>query len=283
MRVRYIFSAKKTGKSRKPSNTNQHKIAFPKLVREVIQLSDIILEVLDARFIDKTRNKELEEEVARQGKKLIFVLNKADLINVNELKMNYDMGSIEPYVLFSIKNKIGRARLRTFLNIEAKKIKFEEARVGVIGYPNTGKSSLINVLSGGRRAETSPKAGCTKHLQKIRLSKNILIWDSPGVLLSSEENSLNPAIVKKHTEIGAKDYLKVRYPDFVVNEIMKESPTIFDEFYGVDSGGDVENLLDILGRRWGFLSKGGVIDTDRTSRRILKDWQEGKIRKGFGK
>src|SRR3989344_1079457 len=278
MRVKYNFSSRLTRKTRKPSYTNKHSVAFPKQAKEVIRTSDIVLEVIDSRFIDKTRNKELEEEVKKAGKKIIFVLNKVDLIDIKNLKINYDLSSIKPYVLFSIKNRIGRARLREIINIEAKKSDFEKARVGVIGYPNTGKSSVINVLSGGKRAGTSSQAGFTKSIQKVRFNKNIIILDSPGVIFSGEENSLAGKIIKRHVEICVKDYGKVKYPDLIINDIMKEHKKVFDDFYGVDSEEDAENLLWILGKKWNFLKRGGVVDKDRTARKILKDWQEGKIR-----
>ena len=279
MRVRFSFSSRLARKTRKPDNINQHKVAFVSQIQNIIRTSDIILEVLDARFIDKTRNLQLENEIKQQNKKLIYVLNKADLVDVNEIKRNYDLESIKPYVFFSSKNKIGRSRLREVISIESKRVKAKEVRIGVIGYPNTGKSTLINVLVGGKRAGTSSKAGFTKNVQKIRLKSNILIFDSPGVITNNEENSINEAIIKKHTEIGAKDYHRVKYPELTVKEIMNEDPKIFDNFYNLDSGGDVENLLENLGKRWNFLIKGGEIDQDRTARKILKDWQEGKIKK----
>ena len=102
--------------------------------------------------------------------------------------------------------------------------------------------------------------------------------DSPGVISSGEENSHEGNIVKKQVEIGIKDFEKVKYPDLVVNDIMKEHEGIFDKFYGVNSEGDTDTLLELLGEKWNFLKKKGVIDKDRTARRILKDWQKGKIR-----
>jgi len=279
MRVKYNFSSKLTQKHRKSPTTNKHKIAFTKMVQEVMGTSDIILEILDARFIDKTRNPEIEKEAKKLGKKIIFVLNKADLVDVKELKFNCDLTQLRPYVLFSTKSRIGRSRLRELIATEAHKSKFKKARIGVIGYPNTGKSSVINVLSGGRKAGVSPRAGFTKAVQNVRFKRDITIIDTPGVITGGEENSILPHIVKKQAEIGVKNYDKVKNPDLILNDIMNENPGIFDEHYKVNSNNDIENLLDILGKKWDFLKKGGAIDHDRTARKILKDWQDGKVRK----
>jgi ribosome biogenesis GTPase A len=274
---KYIFSSKFTQKSRKPAYTNKHSISFAKMVKNLIEQADILLEVLDARFVEKTRNRELEAEVRSKGKTLIFVLNKADLIDVGELKLNYELESLKPYALVSSKSKIGRSRLRDLIAIEASRLKRKNVFVGILGYPNTGKSSLINVLCGGKLAGTSPGAGFTQHIQKIRFRDGIYILDSPGIITGGEENSIDERIVKRQTEIGAKDYNKAKYPDLILNEIMIEEPRIFDEFYNVKSNGDVEVLIEELGKKWNFLKKGGEIDSDRVARRILRDWQEGKI------
>jgi len=279
MRPRYSFSAKKTGKFRKSPFTNAHHKAFPKIVEELIENSDIILEVIDARFIDKTRNIVLEKVIREKGKKLVFILNKADIADVKEIKMNYNLSDIQPYILFSSKSSIGRARLRQLIKIEASRVKKKgDVKVGIIGYPNTGKSTLINTLSRGKKASTSALAGHTTGIQKIRISSNVLMIDSPGVLPIEEENSLNPEIVKRQIETSVKNYEKVKYPDFVVKDIMEENPSLLENHYEADSQGDVEILLENLGIRWKFLKKGGVVDQDRVARKILKDWKDGKIK-----
>lgn len=277
MRVKFYYSAKLARKNRKPDNTNKHKVPFPKLAREVIRTSDIVLEIVDARFIDKTRNTKLEDEVKNQSKQLIVVLNKADLVEVNEVKKNYDLKSLEPYVFFSTKNRIGRTRLRHLIHMEARSSSFEKARVGIIGYPNTGKSSVINALAGGGRAGTSPQAGFTKGIQKIKFSKNILLLDTPGVIGTEDGTSTDTAVTKRHAEISVKRYDSVKYPDMVVHQIMTEHPGLLEGFYGIDADGDVEMLIEELGKKWHLVKKGGEIHVDRTARQILKAWQDGKM------
>ncbi|MDP1695793.1 MAG: GTPase [archaeon] len=278
--IKYIFSSKKTGKFRKSPLTNKHRVEFPKMVRDVIETSDLILEVLDARFIDKTRNIEMENFIKAQGKKLIYIINKVDLIDLNELKENYDFSELTPYIFFSGKSKVGRAKLRLMIKIEIKKMKISHAksRVGVIGYPNTGKSTIINILSGKKGTYTSPEAGFTKAKHFIRFNKDIIIIDTPGVFQEKEHPELDIIALKKHAVIGIKIAEKIKEPDMVVAYLMRENPGLFESFYGVDANGDSEVLIEVLGRKRNFLKKGGKVDAVRMAKEILKDWQAEKIK-----
>ena len=256
-----------------------HRKPIPGLVREIIRISDIVLEVLDARFIEETRNRELERLILESGKKIIFVLNKADLVNVAELKRNIDLEGLKPYVLVSCRTKMGIGELRTRIKIESKRMKQERStNIGIIGYPNTGKSSLINVIAGGGRARTAAESGFTKGMQKIRLAKGILLLDSPGVMPEREAPAHKTEHAKKLSMIGVKTFDRAKNPEFIVFEIMKEHPGVFEKFYNIDAGGDSEKLIEEFGKRNKFLLKGGKINIDRAARMILRDWQFGKIK-----
>ena len=280
MRKRFDFSSKRTGKFKKSPHNNAHFMHFPKMVREVIRTSDIVLEVLDARFIDETRNIGVEKDILSQGKKLIFVLNKADLVDFRDLKLNYDLSSIEPYVLFSCKSRIGRQRLRSKIKIEVAKLKMgdEKARVGIIGYPNTGKSSLINVLVARKGAATSAQAGFTKSMQKIRFNKDILILDTPGVFIESEKPELSTTDLKKHATVGIKNPNKIKEAALVVGEIMKQNVGLLSKYYGVEEGEDTDVFLENLATKRKLMKKGGVFDLERAARLVIQDWQEGRIK-----
>ncbi len=277
MRVRFSFSARRT---RKIETGNNHRVPFPKLARDVIRISDVILEVIDARFIEKTRNITFEDEIKAQGKVLVYVFNKADLVDINELKKNVELQELRPYVFFSCKSVIGRKRLRDLIKIESKRKSnnYKTAHVGIIGYPNVGKSSLINLLAGRKSAGTSAQAGFTRGIQKIRFARNILILDSPGVIKEGEDSTTKSSDLKKHAEIGVRTYDKVKNPDFVLSELMKAHPLLFEAYYGIDAKGDVEVLLDVLGRKKGFMLRGNNADLDKTARYVLKAWQNGEIK-----
>jgi len=277
MRIRYSFSSRKTGTI---DPYNRHKQSVPQIVKHLIQISDVVLEVLDARFIDDTRNKEVEELVKENEKKLVFVINKVDLTDASKLDKD-KLAELYPYVLVSCKDRKGIRKLRDRIKIEAKRElkekKFERAHIGVVGYPNTGKSSVINYLSGKSSAGTSPIPGFTKGIQKIRLAKNIFLIDTPGIIPEREDTKINPEVTKKHAKIGIERWDRIKNPEMAVDNIFKLNKELFERFYDIE-GGDSEMFIENLGRKRNILKKGNAVDADRTARLILRDWQEGRIR-----
>ena len=258
-------------------NARKQKEKFPTIMKKVTEASDIIIEVLDARFPQDTRNIEIEELLKKKGKRIIYALNKADLIDKEQKT------GLRPSVLVSCKNRTGIKQLRDKIKIEANNMgrtsrKMDRISVGVIGYPNTGKSSLINLLIGKSSAKTASEAGFTKGIQKLKLTSDIVLLDSPGVIPEKEYSSINTDAISKHAKVGARTYDKVRDPEMIVTNLMREYAGIIEEHYNIKANEDTEILLEELGRRINFLKKGGVVDTDRTARLILKDWQEGKIK-----
>ena len=154
----------------------------------------------------------------------------------------------------------------------------DSIKVGVVGYPNTGKSSLINLITGKSSAKTSSEAGYTKGIQKIKLSKGVYLIDTPGIIPPSEKSSVKSKHLIKHSQIGAITWDKTKQPSLVVSKMMMENKGILEEYYGVNAKGDSDILIENLGRKLNYLKKGGVVDEMRTAKKILKDWQEGKIK-----
>lgn len=269
----------KTWRANRPKDyeaLSKQRQKYPEVVVKLLETSDVIIEVLDARFPEETRNREIEEVIKKRGKRLIFALNKSDLIDKKKFIVPKDM---RPFVFISCKNREGSRVLRDLIKREVryKQEKFDRAQVGIIGYPNTGKSSLINFLIGKSSAKTAYEAGFTKGIQKLKLSSKILLMDTPGVIPADKYSHTDPLKISHHVMVGARNYDKVKNPAFIVSEIMKDYTEQFAKYYGSDFDVDVEIFLERIGKKRNFLLKGGIADEDRAARSILRDWQEGRI------
>jgi len=301
VRVRYSFSSRRTGNLK---NIHKQREKYPHLVNEVIEQADIIVEVLDARFLPEMKNFELEEKIKQEGKKLILVANKADLVNKEELELKIPK-ELAGVMFVSCRVRQGISKLREKIKILARRAMQEKSsdedqetegfehqklrsgekrdnriKVGVIGYPNTGKSSLINILAGTSAAKTSQEPGFTRSLQKIRLTNDIVLLDTPGVIPESEYSHVKKEAIQKQTTVGARSYDRVKDPEMVVHYLLqnKDYAKAIEDFYKIQANGNSEILIEELGKQRNMLRKGGEIDGDRTARIILKDWQKGNIR-----
>lgn len=250
---------------------NRHKTSYFKQAEDVIRISDIVLMILDSRYIQESRIPEMENEVTKQGKILIHVINKADLS-----KEKPSVEGLSNPIFVSTKTREGVSKLRQRIRILASRVKsFDRIHIGVIGYPNTGKSSLLNLLARHGAAPVSSEPGFTKGLRKIRFAKGILLLDAPGIIPSNENLFANDQ--KKHGMLGAKSADNVKDPDMIVNEIMKLNPGKLEKHYRVSKQGDIEFLLEELGRKWNILKKKGEVDEERVARKVLREWNNGKI------
>jgi len=222
---------------------------FWQQVNKVIAESDVVLEIVDSRFPKLSRNQEIEDKVKKSGKKLLIVYNKSDLSNPG-----YNLLAI------STKKKLGTTRLKKKILESAKG---KDPVVGVVGYPNTGKSSVINALAGKGKARASSESGYTKGIQKIRAGRMMML-DTPGVIPYENKNEAEMAL------IGAIDSSKISDPETAAELLIKEFAPFIQKHYSTT---DLEKIAVKLGK----LKKGGLPDLQNVSRTIIRDWQKGKI------
>ncbi|ENN96200.1 GTP-binding HSR1-like protein [Methanocaldococcus villosus KIN24-T80] len=248
------------------------KVPVKKIVNKIINECDIILFVLDARDPELTRNKELEKRILNSGKKIIYVLNKADLVP-KEILERWKRVFGENTVFVSAKQRLGTRILRDKIKKLLKEMGKKEGKVGVVGYPNVGKSSIINALTGSRKALTGSIAGLTKGEQWIRLTRNIRLLDTPGILEMKDEDDL---IIS-----GALRLEKVDNPIPAALKILKRidnfDKSIVKDYFKVDYDKIDEKLLEKIGEKRGYIKKGGDVDLIRTSKAIIKEYQDGKL------
>src|SRR3989344_1346870 len=219
------------------------------VVKKAIGDADILLLVLDSRFIEETRNEEIEEKIRAAGKKLIYVMTKCDL--AEQEYMEKIKHKLKPSVFVSSKEFLGTTILKEKILIEAKRMDSKERiKVGVLGYPNVGKSSLINALKG----------------------RKVAFLDTPGVIPYREKDK------NKHALTGTIDFAKTKEPDLAVMHIMEQYPGKIERHYEVEVTEDKEQTLEQIALKKKVLLKAGEPDTVRMAVVILKEWQTGKIK-----
>ena len=251
--------------------TRNVKPTVPELLNEVIKKSDIVLCILDARFIEETRNLYLESMIKSLNKKIIYIFNKADIAPKIDKKV---LEELSPNVIVSCTTRKGASDLRQGIRIIADRLNKIPVYVGVIGYPNTGKSSVINLILGRKEvAKTSAVSGYTRGIHLIKLSSDIYLVDSPGIIPQTE---IDKDIIKL-AKIGVITFDMAKDPSLIVYELMNEYPEIFEKFYGIDANGDSELLIETLARKNNMLLRKGELDTERAARMVIKDWQKGNI------
>ncbi|XP_050206469.1 guanine nucleotide-binding protein-like NSN1 [Mercurialis annua] len=277
--------------------------AFYKELVKVIEESDVILEVLDARDPIGTRCFDMEKMVMKSGhnKQLVLLLNKIDLVprEAVEKWLKY-LREEFPTVAFKCSTQEQRSNLGWKSSSKASKgntilqtsdclgaetlIKLlknysrsydikKSITVGIIGLPNVGKSSLINSLKRSHVVNVGATPGLTRSMQEVQLDKNVKLLDCPGVvLLKSAENDASIALR------NCKRIEKLEDPVSPVNEILKLCPArLLVTLYKIPDFESVDDFLQKLATVRGRLKKGGIVDIDATARIVLRDWNEGKI------
>lgn len=245
---------------------------------KVIDSSDVIIQVLDARDPIGTRSKSIENYMKKEKswKHLIFVLNKCDLIPSWVTKRWVAVLSQEyPTLAFhaSLTNSFGKGALiqllRQFGKLHTDK---KQISVGFIGYPNVGKSSVINTLRSKKVCNVAPLAGETKVWQYITLMRRIFLIDCPGVVYPSEDSESD--IVLK----GVVQVEKIKNPEEHIGAVLERAkPEYIQKTYRIPSWTSAVDFLEKMAFRTGKLMKGGEPDITAVSKMVLNDWQRGRI------
>lgn len=233
-----------------------------KRLLRVLSQSDVVLEVLDARFPDLTRIRAVENYVKKKGKGLIFVLNKVDLVSKEYAEDWKKILSREaPTVFVSTKKRWGTRILRKTIKSLTEK---RPLYVGVVGYPNVGKSSLINVLVGRHAAGVSPKPGFTRGEQLLKLARGIYLIDTPGVVDTDEETLL--------LLVGGKDPSRAKNPELAAHILLTNLHAMGELPY---------RDLEEYAKAKGFLLKGGEPDVRRAAIDLIRRFQRGEIGRSY--
>ncbi len=240
-----------------------------KTVLKEIKSGDGVLEVVDARCPNELRSEKLESFFKELGKPFWIVINKVDVVPKDFAdrckRVLKEESEAVDVVHVSSKKFYGFWILRRSLK---RYFGDRKAKLVLVGFPNVGKSSLVNMLAQSTVASTAPVPGHTRGKQWIRISGKLLLSDTPGVIPK---------------EFARGEWAKILFPEDVeesafilLEKIKKAEGSNFKELYGVEPEPS-EDVLEEIAKRYRFLKKGGIPDTNRAATKLLNDWNSCKL------
>lgn len=265
-----------------------HMTKTRRMIEENLKLIDVVIELVDARIPLSSRNPQIDEIV--KDKPRLLILNKSDIADAALNKKWEQYFSNRGIAVMSVSSTMGKSlsavvdKCRQLLKDKTSRDKERgivnrPVKVMVVGVPNVGKSSFINKLSGKKNAKTGDRPGVTTGKQWIRLANGFELLDTPGILWPKFEDQ----------QVG----LKLAYTGAIRDEVIDTEelachflvfirdnyPNALMQRYKMTDLGNLDGyeLLQLLGRKRGFVVSGGEIDTLRAASVLLDEFRGAKL------
>ena len=255
-------------------------------VEEKVKVIDVVIELFDARAPKSSINEHLEKVI--QHKKKLYVFTKADLADPEQTaKWQKHFRTEDSEVLVanvndknsysSISNAVIRLGKSKWAKEMARGMKPQPIRTMIIGIPNVGKSSLINLLAKRKAAGVQNKPGYTRGEQWIKVNKDFLLLDTPGILPMSYENqekAANLALVGSIRE----DILPNNELVAILLKFLKEHyPNALKERFGIEEIKEPKEVLEVIANKRGLLAGSGRLDILKAESLLLKEFKDGLL------
>lgn len=257
-----------------------HMYKAGKEIKKLLPQIDVVIEILDARIPFSSQNPLLMEFASE--KPTIKVLNKFDLADKRVVSLwqrhlecsdNIQTIALSAKVPETLKNILDLCKC-----IIPNKGKHQYISAMIMGIPNVGKSTIINILADRIVAKTGNEPAVTKGQQRIKINEDIIFFDTPGMLwpkIEHENWALRLAITGaiKETAMSHEDiafylvgYLVQHYPDLIKNRFEIE-----------EMAADEYSILEQIGKKRGCLKTGKLLDLHKVSSIIIHEYRAGKL------
>lgn len=270
------------------TNINWYPGHMAKTKREILEklnLIDIVYEVVDARMPLSSKIVDIDELI--KDKPRILVMTKYDLCDKTETdkiikyyeELGYKVVAVDLMSGLNVKKILDYTK--EIMDIENKKreskgMKPRAARALIVGVPNAGKSTLINRLVGKKSAGVGDTPGFTKSLSWIRINKDVELLDSPGILWPKMEDQEAAHILACLSSIKEEILNPDAIAVFILRKLYELYPERLEERYGiVELDEDLIEVYDMIAKKRGALSRGGIADYDKVSNIIIRDLKNG--------
>lgn len=266
-----------------------HMAKTRRLIEDNLKLIDVVVEIIDARIPFSGRNSNFNDII--KNKPRLVVMNKSDLADdkrTKEWREYYNSKGLKVITIscatgMGLNKVFNEARAVISDKIERDKEKGinRTLKLMMVGIPNVGKSSLINRLSGRAGTITGDRPGVTKGKQWIRIRKDVELLDTPGILpqkFDDEQTAVRLAwtgaikdeiINMELLSYSLLEYLRDNYKDELS---ARYKIADFEEKQGWE-------ILEMIGRKRGFVISGGEIDTERAAKMVIDELRACKIGK----
>ena len=263
-----------------------HMTKAKRMMQENIKLIDVIIELVDARIPLSSKNPDIDNIAGNKSR--IILLNKVDLaddiiteawkkwyeekgffVHTVNSKTGYGVKNVTAIVREACKEKIERDRKRG--------IKNRPVRAMIVGIPNVGKSTFINSFAGKACAKTGNKPGVTKGKQWIKLSKEVELLDTPGILwpkFDDQQVGINLALIGSiNDDILNMDELAIKLISYM-KEYYKDNLV---KRYTVTAEGSDTDILNEIAKSRGCITKGNELDYSKAARIIIDEFKNGQL------
>ena len=256
-------------------------------ISEKLDLIDVVFEVIDARIPYSSKNKDIDKMIKNKKRVLIMTkIDMCDIINTNKWIKYYEEKGIKviPVDLINKKNISEIFKVTEKVNKELndkrkeKGLKERKVRILILGIPNVGKSTLINTLVGKKATNVGNKPGITRHLEWIRINKDIELLDTPGILWPKLDDDTIAHNLAAMTAIKEEILDTEDIAIYIINTMLKLYKDSIVNRYNLTSYNDVVEVLDMIGKKIGAV-RNNETDYEKVYSTILKDLREGYLGK----